>query len=210
MKEWKLVVATAAAFALAAAPVARAQGEARAKQASSATVKRGQYLITVMGCNDCHTPLKMGPQGPEPDMSRMLSGHPQDAPLPPAPKPEGPWIASISGTMTAFAGPWGVSYTANLTPDPETGIGKWTARNFIEALRTGRHMGRGRPILPPMPWEWAGKATDADLRAMFAYLMTVKPISNRVPDPVPPAVAAGGPAGAPSTGTGAGSAPAGK
>jgi hypothetical protein len=154
-------------------------------------VKRGEYLIKTSGCNDCHTPLKMGPTGPEPDWSRLLSGHPADLALPAAPKlPPGPWMATVSATMTAWSGPWGTSYTVNLTPDKETGLGQWTERNFIDSIRTGRHMGRGRPILPPMPWQAYKNFTDGDLKAMFAYLQSIPPISNRVPDPVmaaPPA-----------------------
>jgi hypothetical protein len=151
-------------------------------------VARGKYLVTAMGCNDCHTPLKMGPRGPEPDMSRMLSGHPQELVMPPAPKlPEGPWAFVVGGTMTAWSGPWGVSFSANLTPDRETGLGTWTVQNFIEALRTGRHMGRGRPILPPMPYQMISTLTDADLQAVFGYLKTIPPIRNQVPSPVPPA-----------------------
>jgi hypothetical protein len=80
-------------------------------------IERGKYLVTVMVCNDCHTPFKMGPKGPEPDMSLMLSGHPEQMKMPPPPKPVGPWIASIAATNTAYAGPWGISYTTNLTPD---------------------------------------------------------------------------------------------
>src|SRR5690606_12056170 len=93
----------------------------------------------------------MGEKGPEPDYTRMLSGHPQDTVLPPVPKPEAPWSMTALATNTAFAGPWGVSFTANLTPDRDTGLGKWTLRNFKETIRTGRHLGRGRAILPPMP-----------------------------------------------------------
>ena len=110
-------------------------------------VARGKYLVSTSGCHDCHTPWVMTPKGPAPDMSRALSGHPADMPLPPAPSPVGPWIVSGAATNTAWAGPWGVSFTANLTPDPETGLGNWTARNFRETIRTGRHMGRGRAIL---------------------------------------------------------------
>jgi hypothetical protein len=129
----------------------------------------------------------MGENGPAPDMSRMLSGHPEKMALPPAPKPVGPWIVSAAATNTAWSGPWGVSYTANLTPDRETGLGKWTQRNFTETLRTGRHMGRGRVILPPMPIPMYKHFTDADLEAMFAYLQSIPAIRNRVPDPLPPA-----------------------
>ena len=153
-------------------------------------IARGKYLVTVAGCNDCHTPWKMGANGPEPDMSRMLSGHPQDMALPPPPRlPEGPWIVTAAATNTAWSGPWGVSFTANLTPDQETGLGKWTQRNFTETIRTGRHMGRGRQILPPMPIPMYKNFTDADLEAIFTYLGTIPAVPNRVPEPLPPPTA---------------------
>jgi hypothetical protein len=156
------------------------------KSTGPTPAQRGAYLVGAMGCNDCHTPWKLGPKGPEPDMSRELSGHPADIVMPPAPKPSGPWTSSSAATNTAFAGGWGVSFTANLTPDPETGLGKWTAETFIAALRTGRHEGKGRPILPPMPWPMIRTLTDEDLRAVFAYLQSLPPIRNRVPAPVDP------------------------
>ncbi|HYC37031.1 MAG TPA: c-type cytochrome [Usitatibacter sp.] len=152
-----------------------------------AKVERGKYVVTVSGCNDCHTPWKMGDKGPEPDYTRMLSGHPEEFVLPPAPKQQGPWIVSAAATNTAWAGPWGVSFTANLTPDAETGLGKWTLRNFKETIRTGRHLGRGRPILPPMPIPMYKHFTDADLEAIYAYLQSIPPVKNKVPDPLPPA-----------------------
>ena len=162
-------------------------GLAFAVSAADDPVKRGQYLVTIVGCNDCHTPLKMGPKGPEPDMGIMLSGHPEKLVMPPAPKlPEGPWGFVGSHTLTAFSGPWGTSYAINLTPDPDTGIGKWREQDFVKALKTGKHLGAGRPIAPPMPWPWYSKMSDADLKAIFAYLRTVKPIRNKVPDYVPP------------------------
>jgi hypothetical protein len=157
-------------------------------QSADEKLARGKYLVTIAGCNDCHTPWKMGDRGPEPDMSRMLSGHPESVALPPAPRlPEGPWVMTASATNTAWSGPWGTSFTANLTPDPETGLGKWTQRNFTETIRTGRHMGRGRAILPPMPWPMYRNFTDADLEAIFGYLQTIPAIVNRVPEPLPPA-----------------------
>jgi mono/diheme cytochrome c family protein len=149
-------------------------------------VARGKYLVTTSGCHDCHTPWAMTPKGPAPDMSRALSGHPADLQLPPAPRPVGPWIVSAAATNTAWSGPWGVSFTANLTPDPETGLGKWSARNFKETIRSGRHMGRGREILPPMPIMVYKNFTDADLEAIFSYLQTIPPLKNRVPEPLPP------------------------
>ncbi len=150
-------------------------------------LERGKYLVNIMVCNDCHTPFKMGPKGPEPDMSRELSGHPQDLVMPPVPQMgNGPWVWAGAGTNTAFGGPWGTSFTANLTPDPETGLGKWTEETFFQAIRTGRHEGQGRPILPPMPWPQFRNASDEDLKAVFAYLRSIKPIKNRVPLPVEP------------------------
>ena len=179
-------VALALVLALVACPAAAGAAAAPAP-ASDATVARGSYLVKIMGCNDCHTPFKMTAQGPAPDMTRMLSGHPQEMVITAAPKPAGgPWIASIAATNTAWAGPWGVSFTANLTPDPETGLGKWSQRNFMDAIRTGRHQGRGRPILPPMPIQVYKNFTDQDLGAIYAYLRTIPAIRNAVPEPLPP------------------------
>ena len=178
------VVAVAAALAtvvLTAAPLAAA-----ADNPNSAKVARGQYLVSTSGCHDCHTPFKLGPNGPEPDMSRALSGHPQSRVMPPVPQlPPGPWLVTMAATNTAFAGPWGVSFTANLTPDAETGLGQWTLKNFTDTIRTGRHMGRGRPVLPPMPIPVYNNFTDEDLEAVYSYLRTIPPIKNRVPEPVP-------------------------
>jgi hypothetical protein len=149
-------------------------------------VKRGEYLVRYGGCNDCHTPLKFGPNGPEPDMSRQLSGHPEDTKLPPPDLKPGPWFAATAG-MTAWTGPWGISYAANLTPDINTGMGIWTEDMFLKAMRTGKHMGAGREILPPMPWQSLASLNDDDLKAVFAYLKSIPAIKNRVPDPLPPA-----------------------
>lgn len=202
-----------AVFAGVAVAVVAGAALAGAKEPSRSTLlERGQYLVTVGGCNDCHTPWKMGPNGPEQDMSRMLSGHPEILAMPAAPQVTPPWGGSMSGTFTAWAGPWGVSFATNLTPDPDTGLGKWTAQNFIATMRTGRHLGAGRAILPPMPWLNYSKMTDDDLKATFAYLQSIPPIRNRVPQPIPPesagaqqAAGAGTPSSAPATGTGSGS-----
>lgn len=150
-------------------------------------VARGRYLVESMGCADCHTPMRPGAEGPQPDAAFALAGHPAAMQVPPPPAlPEGPWQVIVSGSMTAWAGPWGVSYAANLTPDPETGLGRWTEQDFVATLRSGRHLGRGRQILPPMPVQAIAKLRDADLAAIFAYLRSVPAIVNRVPDPAPP------------------------
>jgi len=157
----------------------------------AAQVERGRYLVSTSGCHDCHTPWKMGDRGPEPDFTRALSGHPEALVMPPAPVlPPGPWLVSTAATNTAFAGPWGVSFTANLTPDRETGLGTWNARTFVDTIRNARHMGRGRPLLPPMPAPVYANMTDEDLEGIFAYLQTLPAIQNHVPTPRPPSTPA--------------------
>jgi len=153
-------------------------------------VKRGEYLTVIGACHDCHTPKKMGPKGPELDMTLALSGHRSNLKLPDVPAGViGPdkWGAIGNNDFTAWAGPWGVSFAMNLTPDEETGMGTWNEAMFLKAMRTGKHLWEGRDILPPMPWPYMAQATDADLKAIFAYLQSIKPIKNAVPDPIPPA-----------------------
>jgi len=152
-------------------------------------IERGEYLVSVGGCNDCHSPKIFTPMGPIPDTTRLLSGHPANSKLPQV--PEGvlgldQWGVLVSGDLTAWVGPWGTSFTRNLTPDVATGLGSWTEDIFIKAIRTGKDMGEGRAILPPMPWPEYRKMTDDDLKAIFAYLQSLKPIENAVPDPIAP------------------------
>jgi mono/diheme cytochrome c family protein len=166
----------------------------KAAMTKEETVKHGKYIVEIGGCNDCHSPKKMTAHGPAVDSSRMLSGHPEGSPLPPVLKSAlqpGNWVL-MSPDVTAFVGPWGISYSANLTSDSATGIGAWTEGQFIQTMRTGKHLGLegGRPVMPPMPWEAVGKMSDDDLKAMLAYLKSVPPIKNRVPGPVPPDQAA--------------------
>ncbi len=159
---------------------------APATASKEAEIARGKHLVLTSGCHDCHTPFKEGPNGAEPDMSRQLSGHPESLKMPPAPAPSGPWLVSVAATNTAWSGPWGVSFTANLTPDEETGLGGWTKENFVRTIRTGRHLGRGRAILPPMPVPVYQNFSDDELGAIFSYLQTLPAIKNRVPAPVAP------------------------
>ena len=167
--------------------ITSATAPAHAADGDAAKIAHGKYLVTTSGCNDCHTPWHLGPSGPEPDMSRMLSGHPESFVIDrPATLPAGPWTTAASPTNTAWSGAWGVSFTANLTPDPATGLGKWTEATFVQAIRTGRHLGRGRQILPPMPIAMYRNFTDEDLSAIFTYLRSIPAIKNRVPEPLPP------------------------
>jgi cytochrome c1 len=178
--------ATAAVYVFVPQSAARSQEQpAEAQQAQRAA--RGEYLVSIAGCHDCHTPWKMTETGPEPDMSLALSGHPQDMPMPPVPELEMPWAWAGGATNTAFAGPWGVSFARNLTSDEMTGIGGWEEKMFVDAIRTGRHMGAGRPIMPPMPWTVYRNMTDEDLKSVFAYLKTVPAVRNEAPEWQPPA-----------------------
>ena len=164
-------------------------------QAAKELVERGRYLVVFGSCDDCHSPKVMTPNGPVPDSSRRLSGHPASDPVPPLPVDiggPGQWGAAAVPDLTAWVGPWGVSFPANLTPDP-TGLEPWTEAQFIQTMRTGRHLGVGRALLPPMPWFSLNGLTDGDLRAIFAYLRSLPPVSNVVPAPIPPAAASGAP-----------------
>jgi mono/diheme cytochrome c family protein len=170
--------------------VAREPGQVFAEPSA---VERGRYLVESIGCGECHTPKTLGPNGPVEDHDRAFAGHPEGTSLPPAPRlGEGPWVGSVAWDLTAWSGPWGVSYSANITPDENTGIGSWSEETFVGALRTGRHMGVSRPILPPMPWAAFKHLTDEDLKAIYAYLRTIPPVHNRVPEPLPPTAAADG------------------
>ena len=161
--------------------------EAPAK--SETQVEKGRYLVTYGGCNDCHTPKLITPEGPRPDLARELSGYPEGKALPAVPKDViGParWGGLASDDLTAWVGPWGISFAANLTPDAETGMGSWTEDMFKSAMRTGLHKGDGRPILPPMPWYSMAPMKDEDLAAIFAYLKSIPAVKNKVPEPVAP------------------------
>ena len=148
-------------------------------KAPTAVVERGAYLVTVGGCGDCHTPKTASI---EPDRARLLSGSPSNAPAPSKPIKSGEVVSSAGST--AFHGPWGISYGANLTPDPETGIVKeYNETSFIKAMRTGKTPDGGS-ILPPMPWANYAKMTDDDLKAVWAYLQSLKPVKNKVKPPV--------------------------
>jgi len=146
-------------------------------------VKRGNYLVTTLGCNDCHSPKKMGPQGPYIDTARMLSGFPSTAPVPVAGADDvKKGLVVFAGDLTAAIGPWGTSFSANITSDA-TGIGSWKVDQFKNALRHGKYKGLDseRMLLPPMPWQDLTNLTDADIEAIFTYLQSTKPVNNVVP-----------------------------
>ncbi len=150
-------------------------------------INRGKYLVDLGGCNHCHSPKIMTERGPVPDPDRLLSGYPAENPLPPYDEETSKAFLLFTMDLTSGTGPWGTSFAANLTPDV-TGIGTWSEKQFFTALRQGKFMGLegSRQILPPMPWEDIGKLSDEDLRAIFSYLKSIKPVENVVPAPIPP------------------------
>jgi hypothetical protein len=159
------------------------EGSAPPNPYSEEQIERGRFLVSFGSCNDCHTPWTFDPSLglPVPDMTRMLSGHPEG--VPDSAGALGAGDAMLVGpTFTSFTLPFGTVYAMNLTPDLETGTGTWTEEMFVDIFRKGKHLGgNGRGVLPPMPWNWVRMASDEDLVAIFAYLRSVPPLVNNVP-----------------------------
>jgi mono/diheme cytochrome c family protein len=151
-------IATGLAFALAlTAGLAQAapRGDAAGRQ-----VARGKYLVTLAGCNDCHTP---GGLFGKPDTSRVLGGSEVGFEIPDL----------------------GVFYGPNLTPDKETGLGNLSTEQIVSAFQTGM-LPDGRKLAPVMPYEAFAKLTKADALAIAAYLKSLPPVANKVPGPFGP------------------------
>ena len=150
-------------------------------------ISKGKYLVTIGGCNDCHSPKMMTEQGPVPDPARLLSGHPANEALAPFDTVTTKGWLLFNMSTTAIKGPWGFSFAANLTPD-DTGLGGWTEAQFSTAIRKGwfKGMEGGRRLLPPMPWQSLAGMKDEDVHAVFAYLQSLPRVKNRVPDAIPP------------------------
>lgn len=139
-------------FGLAAAFVALAGTCAAWAQESA---KRGEYLVSIMDCGGCHTPgIFLG----KPDMARFLGG------------------SEVGFQIPGL----GIFYPPNLTPDPDTGLGRWSEDDIIRAVRTGVRPD-GRQLAPVMPYHSYGKLTDADAKALAGYLRRLKPVRNQVP-----------------------------
>lgn len=152
---------------------------------SATLVKRGEYLVNSVGCDDCHSPKKMGAHGPEIIPELRFSGFPENGKVPPIDTNvvKAGW-ALFSPDLTSAVGPWGQSFSANISSDA-TGIGNWTEQNFFTAIRKGKYKGleNSRPLLEPMPWFVYKNFSDDDLRSIFYYLKSTKPVKNLVPAP---------------------------
>ncbi len=122
---------------------------------AQSVIKRGEYLATIMDCGGCHTTgIFLGK--PDPKMY-------------------------LAGSEVGFQIPGlGIFYPPNLTPDAETGLGKWSEADIIKALRTGIRPD-GRELAPAMPWRSYARASDADMKALVAYLRSLKPVQHQVP-----------------------------
>lgn len=128
--------------------------------ADASQIARGKYLVQLGGCGDCHT---AGYFFGKPDSTRYLGG-----------------------SDVGFQTPNGVVVVgSNLTPDPETGLGGWTADEIAKALRTGVRPD-GRVLSPIMPWPALANLTQPDMDALIAFLKSLRPVKNKVPGPFAP------------------------
>ena len=169
-------------------PAIKSSEQTAAAPDKATMIARGEYLVKICGCNDCHSPKRMGANGPEIIPELMLSGYPGTQPVPNFDKKAlAAGLAMFTPDLTAAAGGWGVSFAGNLTPD-ETGLANWTSAQFKKALTESKFKGLdgGRMMLPPMPWANYVNMRDEDINAMFAYLQSIKPVSNVVPNPIAP------------------------
>ncbi len=154
-------------------------------------IEKGKALVSEYGCIACHTPKVETVVGLIPDPDRLLSGHSAtDGDLPNIPEGligDKLWAGVYSESLTAWAGPWGVSFAANLTPDKETGIGNWSKQNFISTIRLGIHTtSLARELSPAMPWKYISTMNDDELGSIYSYLMSLKPVKNKVPEHIDP------------------------
>jgi len=147
------------AFAAGAAAVALVTAS-YAGAADKKTVERGKYLVALGGCFDCHT---SGYFLGKPDMARYLGR------------------SDVGFEIPGL----GVFVAPNLTPDPETGLGKWTEAQIVTALQTGKRPD-GRELAPIMPWRSFANLTKSDAHAIAAFLKSLPPVSNQVPGPFGP------------------------
>ncbi len=154
-----LAVCLAASFASLSCGTKQPQTQATTAAATDPVV-RGRYLVTIMSCNDCHTP---GYFYGAPDTTRRLSG-----------------------SDVGWVGPWGVVHARNLTPDSTTGIGTWTSEQIVHALRTG-NTPDGSQLAPIMPWmNYSSILDENDAMAIAAYLKSLPPVKHKNLDRVPP------------------------
>ncbi|HLX93499.1 MAG TPA: hypothetical protein VKR32_17565 [Puia sp.] len=150
-------------------------------------VKWGEHLVTVSACLDCHCPKDYSKPGTGLDSVHFLAGY-IGSPMPDVNRRDlQDKNLAVTGDQTLWMGPWGVTFSSNLTSDSATGIGAWTEDRFMYAIRNGKYNGRAsdRSLLPTMPWQMYRNMTDDELKAIFAYLKTTKPIKNKVPPPMP-------------------------
>lgn len=181
MKTWFACTLAVLAVSMVVAPPPRLR--AQASSAPDSVVERGKYLVGITGCHDCHSPKIAGMK---PDPERILSGRPLTTKVPSTAVGE----VHASEDLTAWTGGWGQSVASNLTPDQATGLGlRYTEAKFLQTMRTGKKP-EGVQLLPPMPTDVYQNMKDDDLKAIYAYLRTIKPIRNAVRTGLTPAAPA--------------------
>ena len=152
---------------------------------SDKQVSEGEVLVMEARCNFCHTP-----ELTEDDkyFGKILFGHPYDKKLPDLPNvPVGSqqWMEFVSNLdSTVWIAGNKVVFSANITPDIETGIGSWSKDDFINTIRTGMHPGWKKKVNKPMPWLDYAKLSNDQLTSIYSYLMSQQPVHNKVPEPV--------------------------
>ena len=155
------VLATAAALMFGMAAFKVGPHALKASAADREQIARGKYLVTLGGCVDCHNP---GYFFGKPDKTRVLGGSEVGFEIP---------------GLGVFHGP-------NLTPDKETGLGRWTEEEIVTAIQQGKRPD-GRILAPIMPWQHFAELTRADALAIAAYLKSLPAVNNKVPGPFGPA-----------------------
>ncbi len=149
----------AALAAMSAIGCAKAPPAVKAEMTPEEKIARGRQISYTSACHDCHTP---GGLYGAPDSTRMLSG-----------------------SELGWEGPWGVSFPRNLTPDMESGIGSWSEKDIVTAIRTGIRPDL-TPIMPPMPWPMYSHLSDEDAYALAAFLKSLPPVNHKAPDHIMP------------------------
>lgn len=140
-----------------ALPLALAASCAAAAASAEGALERGAYLAAIMDCGGCHT-------------EGALAGKPDPA-------------LTLAGSTIGFGAPGlGVFFPPNLTSDPETGLGGWSAEQIVDAVRTGVRPD-GRMLAPMMPWRAYAALSDEDALALAAYLQSLPPVRHDVPGP---------------------------
>lgn len=152
---------------------------------SAEQLRQGELLVMEGRCHFCHTPeLNKNDKY----YGQILFGYPSNKKLPDlpdAPKGSQQWTDFLSNLdSTVWIAGNKIVFSANITPDIETGIGNWSKEDFINTIRTGMHPGWKKKVNKPMPWLDYAKLSNDQLTSIYLYLKSQKPVYNKVPEPL--------------------------